>query len=57
VSLGHVRGIGRQIDAIEAADPAHAAFAERLRLLARRFQFDAMNDILSKALDDERDAA
>jgi CheY-like chemotaxis protein len=60
VSLGHVRGIGRQIDAIEAADAAHAAFAERLRLLARRFQYGAMNDLLKKALDealDEPDAA
>ena len=51
--LGHVRGIGRQLDAIEAADPAHAAFVARLRLLARQFRYDAMNDLLSKALDDE----
>ncbi|MCA0242392.1 MAG: response regulator [Proteobacteria bacterium] len=53
LSLGHVRGVGRQIDAIEAADPAHAAFVARLRLLARQFRFDAMNDLLSKALHDE----
>jgi CheY-like chemotaxis protein len=56
VSLGHVRGIGRQLDAIEAADAAHAAFAERMRLLARRFQYGAMDDLLTKALD-EPDAA
>jgi CheY-like chemotaxis protein len=56
VSLGHVRGIGRQIDAIEAADPAHSAFATRMRLLARQFQFDAMNDVLMKALDERRAA-
>ena len=60
VSLGHVRGIGRQLDAIEAADAAYAAFAGRLRLLARRFQYGAMNDLLRKALDealDEPDAS
>jgi signal transduction histidine kinase/CheY-like chemotaxis protein len=56
VSLGHVRGIGRQIDAIEAADPSHSAFASRLRLLARQFQFDAMNDVLTKALNEPRAA-
>ncbi len=56
VGLGHVRGIGRQIDAIEAADPSHSAFAARLRLLARQFQFDAMNDLLNKALHEPRTA-
>jgi CheY-like chemotaxis protein len=56
VSLGHVRGIGRQIDAIEAADPAHAAFAQRLRLLARQFQFEAMNALLQTALEEPRAA-
>ncbi|MFT3817586.1 MAG: ATP-binding protein [Rubrivivax sp.] len=53
LSLGHVRGIGQQLDAIEAADPAHAAFVARLRVLARQFRFDAMNELLSKALNDE----
>jgi signal transduction histidine kinase/CheY-like chemotaxis protein/purine-cytosine permease-like protein len=57
VGLGHVRGIARAIDAIEAADPAHSAFAARMRLLARQFRFDAMNDLLTRALDDERDPA
>ncbi len=56
VSLGHVRGIGRQLDAIEAADPSHLPFATRMRLLARQFQFDAMNDVLTKALDERRAA-
>ncbi len=56
VALGHVRGIGRQIEAI-AADPAHGVFAERMRLLARGFRYEAMNEILTKALADERDAA
>ena len=56
VSLGHVRGIGRQLDAIEAADPSHSAFATRMRLLARQFQFDAMNDVITKALDERRAA-
>ncbi len=56
VGMGHVRGIGRQIDAIEAADPAHAAFAERMRLLARQFQFEAMNDVLRQALEEPRAA-
>jgi len=56
VSLGHVRGIGRQLDAIEAADPAHSAFAARMRLLARQYRFDAMNDVLTKALDEPRAA-
>jgi signal transduction histidine kinase/ActR/RegA family two-component response regulator len=54
VSLGHVRGIGRTLDAIEAADPSHSAFAVRMRLLAQQFRFDAMNDVISKALDEPR---
>jgi hypothetical protein len=51
-----VRGIGRQLDAIELADTAYAAFAARMRLLARGYQFDAMNDLLLKALHDPRPA-
>jgi len=54
VALGHVRGIGRQLDAIEPTAPA---FAARLRLLARGFRYDAMSQLLSKAIADERDAA
>jgi signal transduction histidine kinase/CheY-like chemotaxis protein len=52
LSMGHVRGIGQQLDAIEAADPAHAAFVARLRAMARQYRFDAMTDVLQKALDE-----
>jgi signal transduction histidine kinase/purine-cytosine permease-like protein len=52
LGLGHVRGIGRELDAIEAADPAHAAFVARLRAMAREFRFDAMTDVLQQALKD-----
>ncbi|MGC4078112.1 MAG: ATP-binding protein [Rubrivivax sp.] len=56
VGLGHVRGVARQLAAIEAADPAHAGFAARMRLLARQFNYETMNDILNKALDEPRAA-
>jgi CheY-like chemotaxis protein/anti-sigma regulatory factor (Ser/Thr protein kinase) len=56
VSLGHVRGIGQQLDAIETADPAYAAFVARLRAMARQYRFDAMTDLLTKALDEPRNA-
>jgi signal transduction histidine kinase/DNA-binding response OmpR family regulator/purine-cytosine permease-like protein len=56
LSLGHVRAVRQQLDAIDAADPAHAAFVARLRVLARQFRFDAMNDLLQKALDEPRHA-
>jgi signal transduction histidine kinase/CheY-like chemotaxis protein len=52
LNLGHVRGIGQQLDAIEAADPAHASFVARLRAMARQYRFDAMTDLLKKALDE-----
>ncbi|WP_237716066.1 hypothetical protein [Rubrivivax gelatinosus] len=51
-----MRGVARQLDAIEAADPAHAGFAARMRLLARQFNYETMNDILNKALDEPRAA-
>ncbi|MDP3086096.1 MAG: ATP-binding protein, partial [Rubrivivax sp.] len=54
VGLGHVRGIGRQLDAIEAADPAQAGFVARQRLLARQFHFDAMTEHIDKALHEAR---
>jgi CheY-like chemotaxis protein len=50
VSLGYFRGIVRKLDEIEAADPAHAGFAEQLRGLARQFQLDAISRILRQAL-------
>ncbi|EGJ10218.1 hybrid sensor histidine kinase/response regulator [Rubrivivax benzoatilyticus] len=56
LALGHVRGVARQLAAIEAADPAHAGFAARMRLLARQFNYETMNDILDKALDEPRAA-
>ncbi len=56
VGLGHVRGVGRSLDAIEAADPSNSVFVARLRLLARQFQFDAMNELIEKALHEPRAA-
>jgi signal transduction histidine kinase/purine-cytosine permease-like protein/ActR/RegA family two-component response regulator len=53
LSLGHVRGVGQQLDALEAADPGFAAFVAPLRALARQYRFDAMTDLLNRALDDE----
>ncbi len=54
VGLGHVRGIGQQLDAIEAADPAHAAFVAPLRAMARQFRFEAMNELLQRTLSGAR---
>ncbi len=56
LSLGHVRAVGQQLDAIEAADPTHAAFVARLRPLARQYRFDTMTDLLQEALDESRHA-
>ena len=56
LALGHARGVRQQLDAIEAADPAHAAFVQRLRVLAQQFRFDAMNDLLQRELDEPRPA-
>ena len=52
VSLGYFRGIVRKLDEIEAADPASSAFIAHLRVLAQRFQLDAMTHILRRALSD-----
>jgi len=56
VNLGHVRGVKRQLDAIEAADPAHSAFAARMRLLAAAFRYETMNEQIEKALHERRAA-
>ncbi|MFO1326850.1 MAG: ATP-binding protein [Rubrivivax sp.] len=56
LSLGHVRGVGEQLDAIAAADAAFVPFVARLRPLAAQYRFDAMSDILSKALNEPRPA-
>ena len=52
VSLGYYRGIMNQLDAIETAQPASAAFVTRLRGLAKQFQFEAMGQLLSEAVDE-----
>jgi CheY-like chemotaxis protein len=56
VSLGHVRGIGRVLDAMAGADPAHAAFVGRMRTLAGQFRYEVMNDLIGKALNETRAA-
>jgi signal transduction histidine kinase/CheY-like chemotaxis protein/purine-cytosine permease-like protein len=55
VSLGHVRGIGRALDAL-ALDPAHGAFVARMRMLASQFRYEVMTDLLTKALHEPRSA-
>ena len=52
VSLGYYRGIMNQLDAIETAQPASAAFVTQLRGLAKQFQFEAMGQLLSEAVDE-----
>ncbi len=51
VSLGYYRGILNRLDAIEAAQPASAAFVADMRELARRFQFEAMGRHLTEVAD------
>jgi hypothetical protein len=52
VSLGHVRGVLRLLDALDAERPECRDFSDRLRTLARQFQLDAMRGFLRKALDE-----
>jgi CheY-like chemotaxis protein len=54
VSLGHVRAIGRLLDAMAGASPAHAAFVARMRALAGQFRYEVMNELISKALNGSR---
>ena len=42
VGLGYFRGIMNQLDAIDAAEPACAAWTANQRALARQFRFEAM---------------
>jgi signal transduction histidine kinase/CheY-like chemotaxis protein/purine-cytosine permease-like protein len=42
VALGYFRGIMNQLDAIDAAEPACAAWTAGQRALARQFRFEAM---------------
>ena len=53
VGLGYLRGITDQLDGIAAAEPASASWVTRLRTLAREFQLDAMNRLLTQALDEQ----
>ncbi|MGR6807612.1 ATP-binding protein [Sphaerotilus natans] len=57
IGIGHVRGVMRELDRIEAAQPECAELVGRLRTLARQFQLDAMNGLLRRTLheDDPRD--
>ncbi|MEY2873687.1 MAG: hypothetical protein RLZZ373_1058 [Pseudomonadota bacterium] len=52
LSLGHVRGVLRLLDALDTERPECRDFSDRLRTLARQFQLDAMSGLLRKALDD-----
>ncbi len=56
VELGYLRGIRTQLDALAAADPAHAEFVDVMRRLAGQFQFDAMRAILRAGLEEPPDA-
>ena len=49
VSLGYYRGILNTLDDIERSQPAHSAFVDTMRQLAKQFQFDAMGQILEQA--------
>ncbi|MBI5259116.1 MAG: response regulator [Burkholderiales bacterium] len=55
VRLGYVRGILKKLDAIAKAHPESAAYAERLRLMARRFELDAISTELHIALKEATD--
>jgi signal transduction histidine kinase/CheY-like chemotaxis protein/purine-cytosine permease-like protein len=49
IDLGYLRGIVRQLDEIEASQPACRAFVQQMRALARQFQLDAMSGLLRQA--------
>ncbi len=49
VALGYYRGILNTLDDIERSQPAHRAFVNTMRQLAKQFQFDAMGQILEQA--------
>ena len=51
--LGYVRGLLNKLEEIEGLDPAHGEFVAVLRLLAGKFQFDAMREVLRKGLMEE----
>jgi signal transduction histidine kinase/CheY-like chemotaxis protein/purine-cytosine permease-like protein len=55
VQLGHLRGVRRCLEHIEAEQPACAGFVERMRALAGEFQFETMTRLIEEGL--RRDAA
>ena len=50
VRLGYLRGIQKKLDAIEAENPACAAFVAQLRALASAFQLDSLARLVQAAL-------
>jgi signal transduction histidine kinase/CheY-like chemotaxis protein/purine-cytosine permease-like protein len=49
VEQGYMRGIQKKLDEIEATDRAAAGFVARLRMLAQRFEIDALELAVAKA--------
>ncbi|MDN4591837.1 hybrid sensor histidine kinase/response regulator [Xenophilus aerolatus] len=49
VQLGYLRGIMKQLDEIDAAQPACAAWTAQQRTRARQFQFEAMAEAIRRA--------
>ncbi|MFT4268541.1 MAG: hypothetical protein QM586_15185, partial [Xenophilus sp.] len=50
VSLGYLRGIMAQLDAIDAARPDCAPWTDGQRALARQFRFEAQAEAIQRAL-------
>jgi signal transduction histidine kinase/CheY-like chemotaxis protein/purine-cytosine permease-like protein len=50
IGLGYMRGIQKKLDEIEAADAAAARFVARLRELAQRFELEALDSAVARAL-------
>ena len=55
--LGYLRGILNHLSAIEAAQPACGAFCERMRALARGFEFETLGQQLDAMTPAQEDAA
>jgi hypothetical protein len=51
-----VRGVVRQLDEIETANPATRPFLAHLRAWAREFQLDAIDRFLTQTLDEQHPA-
>jgi signal transduction histidine kinase/CheY-like chemotaxis protein len=56
IGLGHLRGIQRRLDRIDADEPACAPFVARLRTLAGEFQLDSLRRLVDDALRHAADA-